>query len=92
MSYGYSVITQTRRTMRNYINYSITTSITSVFAIAVGVILIDELWIATLGAITILLLNAFAIVLFGYYELKAEFVTKKSNYFNSRQDELSVSK
>lgn len=63
--------------MKNFINYTIGTSLASIGMIIALVVLIDSLVIAALGAVCVLVIHTMAIVAFGYYEIKAEFGSKK---------------
>lgn len=63
--------------MKNYINFTIATSFFSIGAVIVLVLLIDNLVLAALAAVLVLIGHTMAIVAYGYYEIKAEFGIKK---------------
>ena len=63
--------------MKNYINFTIATSFFSIGAVIVLVLLIDNLVLAALAAVFVLVAHTVAIVTYSYYEIKAEFGIKK---------------
>lgn len=63
--------------MKNFINYSIATTLASVGATTILVLLINNLALAALAAGTVLVVHTATLVAFGYYEIMAEFGPKK---------------
>ncbi len=71
--------------MKNFINYSIASTLASVGATIVLVLLIDNLVLAALATVFVLVAHTVSLVLFGYYEIMAEFAIKKNNRVKSRE-------
>lgn len=63
--------------MKNFINYSIATTLASVGAIIILVLLINNLVLAAFAAVFVLVVHTATLVLYGYYEIMAEFGPKK---------------
>ena len=63
--------------MKYFINYSIATTLASVGAVIVLVLLINNLALAAVAAGAVLVVHTATLVAFGYYEIMAEFGPKK---------------
>jgi len=63
--------------MKNFINYSIATTLASVGATIILVLLINNLVLAAFAAVFVLVVHTATLVAFGYYEIMAEFGPKK---------------
>lgn len=63
--------------MKNFINYSIATTLASMGAIVILVLLINNLVLAALAAVFVLVVHTATLVAYGYYEIMAEFGPKK---------------
>lgn len=74
--------------MKNFINYTIATSLASIGATILGVVLIDNLVVAALWAVGVLAIHSVAITMYGYYEIKAEFGIKSIDRYKSREADL----
>lgn len=63
--------------MKNFINYSIATTLASMGAIVILVLLINNLVLAALAVVFVLVVHTATLVAYGYYEIMAEFGPKK---------------
>lgn len=63
--------------MKNFINYSIATTLASMGAVVILVLLINNLVLAALAVVFVLVVHTATLVAYGYYEIMAEFGPKK---------------
>jgi len=63
--------------MKNFINYSIATTLASVGIEIILVLLIKNLVLAAICAALVVVIHTATLILYGYYEIMAEFGPKK---------------